>query len=488
MASESKAPEEAAVAVGHPARRTIHYVVEQPGRIEAFEQTPIYAKIPGYVQTVAVDIGDRVKRGDLLVEMSVPEVVEAHHARQALVTQAELGVTQSERSIDVTQASIATAQADLDVARAAAKRPRPTSNAGDPNASGMEQLSRDKVVDTQSRDEVENQCRAAQAADKEAAARIRGTEASLIEARARLAKTKTDLAAAKNQLVVAQAEERESAAMLSYSRILAPYDGVISDRQVHTGHFLNAANGSTTGHPLLVVVRTDKVRVFAEVPEADAVRVAGGATGPHSRADAQRSRISPAKWPALPGRSIPRSARCEPRSTFDNPTRMLRPGMYCHSLIDVEHAAGLGNPGKRRARAGRNDVLLRRPRRQDPPPAASTGPSRRRPRRSPQDASRLNRSRNPSRLDRPDGQRDHRAYSPQRIDRESARPSRSWLRLPASAAKPRVGTIRSRQTDPEKVSSLTSRIAEDTRGRTVIEPLAVAGISECGKICLRIRN
>ncbi len=121
VASESKAPEEAAVAVGHPVQRTIHYVVEQPGRVEAFEETPIYAKIPGYVKTVAVDIGDRVKRGDLLVEMNVPEVVEAHHAKQALVTQAELGVTQSERSIDVTQASIATAQADLDVARTAPK-------------------------------------------------------------------------------------------------------------------------------------------------------------------------------------------------------------------------------------------------------------------------------------------------------------------------------------------------------------------------------
>ena len=35
--------------VAHPVQRTIHYVVEQPGRIEPFEQTPIYAKIPGYV-------------------------------------------------------------------------------------------------------------------------------------------------------------------------------------------------------------------------------------------------------------------------------------------------------------------------------------------------------------------------------------------------------------------------------------------------------
>jgi HlyD family secretion protein len=336
VASESKAPEEAAVAVGHPVRRTIHYIVEQPGRIEAFEETPIYAKIPGYVKTVAVDIGDRVKRGDLLVEMNVPEVVEAHHAKQALVTQAELGVTQAERSIDVTQASIATAQADLDVARAARQKAEANVKRWASECRRMEQLSRDKVVDTQSRDEVENQCRAAQAADKEAAARIRGTEASLIEARARLAKTKSDLAAAKNQLVVAQAEERESAALLSYSKILAPYDGVISDRQVHTGHFLNAANGSTTGHALLVIVRTDKVRVFAEVPEADAVRVAGGAQG-RIRVQTLNDQVFPGKVAGTSWSLDPRQRTLRTEIDFANPTGTLRPGMYCHSLIDVEH-------------------------------------------------------------------------------------------------------------------------------------------------------
>jgi HlyD family secretion protein len=336
VASESKAPEEAAVAVGHPAQRTIHYVVEQPGRIEAFEETPIYAKIPGYVRKVCVDIGDHVKRGDLLVELSVPELVESDHAKQALVTQAQLGVMQSERSIDVTQASIATAQADLDVARAARGKTQANAKRWGSECQRMEQLNRDKIVDTQSRDEVENQCKAAQAADKEAEARIRGTEAALIEARARLAKTKADLAAAKNQLVVAQAQEREEAAMLDYSKIVAPYDGVISDRQVHTGHFLNAANGSTTGHPLLVVVRTDKVRVFAEVPEADAVRITDGAVG--------RIRVQTLNDSEFGGKVAGTSWSLDPtqrtlRTEIDlaNPHGTLRPGMYCHSLIDVVH-------------------------------------------------------------------------------------------------------------------------------------------------------
>jgi RND family efflux transporter MFP subunit len=337
VASERKTPEVIPVTVANPIRRTVHYVVEQPGRIEAFEQTPIYAKIPGYVRTVCVDIGDRVKRGDLLVELNVPEVVEAHHAKEALVTQARLGVTQAERAIDVIQASLATAEADLDVTKAAREKTNAAFKRWESECQRMDQLTRDKVVDAQSRDEVRNQCRSAEAANKEAAARIRGAQAALVEAHARLAKSKTDLDVARNQLVVSATDERQSQAMLSYSRLLAPFDGVIADRQVHTGHFLNAASGSTTGQPLLVVVRTDKVRVFAEVPEADAIRVSAGEVG-RIRVQTLNDRefegkVAGTSWSLDPSQ---RTLRTE--IDFPNPDGMLRPGMYCHSLIDVEHA------------------------------------------------------------------------------------------------------------------------------------------------------
>jgi HlyD family secretion protein len=337
IASEKKPIEEADVTVGSPVQRTIRYVVEQPGRIEAFEQTPIYAKIPGYVRKVYVDIGDRVKQGDLLVELNVPEVVEAHHSKEAMVAQAGLGVGQAEAAIDVIQASQATAVADLEVAKAAREKTIAAYKRWESERKRMEQLTREKVVDAQSRDEVQNQCRSAEAADKEALARIHGAEASLTEARARLAKAKTDLAAAKNQLVVAQADERESQALLGYARIVAPYDGVISDRQVHTGHFLNAANGSTTGHPLLVVVRTDKVRVFAEVPESDAVRVAGGEAG-HIRVQTLNDREFMGKVAGTSWSLDPTQRTLRTEIDFLNPEMILRPGMYCHSLIDVEHA------------------------------------------------------------------------------------------------------------------------------------------------------
>ena len=336
VASQSRIPDVTTVSVASPIRRSIHYVVQQPGRIDPFEQTPIYTKIPGFVRSVCVDIGDRVKKGDLLVQLDVPELVEAHVAKTALVKQAQLGVTQAERSVEMVDASLATNQAEIEVAQAAQDRANASFQRWDSERQRMERLVQDKVVDVQSRDEMRNQSRSADAARKEAAARIRGAQASLAETRARLAKTKVDLDAARNQLTVAQAQERESGAMVAYSRLVAPYDGVISARQVHTGHFLNAATGGTKGEPLLVIVRTDKVRVFAEVPEADAVRVTAGEP---SRIRVQtlndrefQGKVAGTSWALDPSQ---RTLRTE--IDFSNPEGILRPGMYVHSLIEVQH-------------------------------------------------------------------------------------------------------------------------------------------------------
>ena len=232
-----------------------------------------------------------MKRGDLLVELNVPEVVEAHHAKQALVTQAELGVSQAERSVEVIQASLATAAADLEVTKAGREKTIAAYKCWESECRRMEQLTRDKVVDVQSRDEVRNQCRSAEAADKEAAARIHGAEAALTEARLRLAKARTDLAAARNQLLVAQADERESLAMLGYSRLAAPFDGVIADRQVHTGHFLNAANWQHDGSaPAGRGPHRQGARLRRGARGGRGARC-GGRDRPHPRADAQRPRI-----------------------------------------------------------------------------------------------------------------------------------------------------------------------------------------------------
>ena len=69
-------------------RRDIQMQVIQPGTIQAFEATPVYARINGYVDKYSVNIGDRVKLGDVLLTMWIPDLVETVNQKVAAVDRA----------------------------------------------------------------------------------------------------------------------------------------------------------------------------------------------------------------------------------------------------------------------------------------------------------------------------------------------------------------------------------------------------------------
>src|SRR5262245_35261191 len=83
------------VRVVHALPRTVVRTVEQPGVIGAYERTALYAKVSGFVEKWNVDIGDRLKKGATLIELTAPELVEQHRQMQA---QAALDRTMVEQS------------------------------------------------------------------------------------------------------------------------------------------------------------------------------------------------------------------------------------------------------------------------------------------------------------------------------------------------------------------------------------------------------
>ena len=70
--ASSGAPTAPALKVATPTRGDVHRFVVQPGTIRALQQTTLYAKIPGYLKSIAVDKGDTVKAGDVLAQLEVP--------------------------------------------------------------------------------------------------------------------------------------------------------------------------------------------------------------------------------------------------------------------------------------------------------------------------------------------------------------------------------------------------------------------------------
>src|SRR5581483_2312990 len=93
-----------ALATVRPERQTVRHTIEQPGRVEAFEETPLYARLSGYVKQVRVDIGDAVKEGDVLAELAVPEMDVELTQKEALVKQADAELKLARDSVAVAEA------------------------------------------------------------------------------------------------------------------------------------------------------------------------------------------------------------------------------------------------------------------------------------------------------------------------------------------------------------------------------------------------
>src|SRR5947208_2811376 len=111
-----------AVKVVHAQYRTVKRTVEQPGVIGAYERTALYAKLSGFVQKWHVDIGDQVKKGATLVELTAPELVEQHRQMQAQVELDRALVEQSRKQHVVAQRNVTAAAEMVAQARADVNR------------------------------------------------------------------------------------------------------------------------------------------------------------------------------------------------------------------------------------------------------------------------------------------------------------------------------------------------------------------------------
>jgi RND family efflux transporter MFP subunit len=326
------------VTVARPTRQSLHRVIEQPGYVEAFEETPIYVKVSGYVKRLLVDIGDSVREGDLLAELSVPELEAELKEKVALIEQAKAEVVQANEAVKAGEASLATAEARIKEMEAGRTRARANCERFQKEYTRIQGLVLQKVMDQQVRDETFNQYQAAQSACEEVEAKVQSAVATRNESAAKLAKLRADVLAAQARLRVAHAEQQRVAALFDYTHIRAPFNGRITDRpqKRSTGHFLQPPDGGEKAAPLFVIVRADTVRIFVDVPEADAVRVKKDAPVQVRIQGLQgvelQGKVTRFSW-AL--HRLERTLRTE--IDLPNADGKLRPGMYAQARIGVEH-------------------------------------------------------------------------------------------------------------------------------------------------------
>lgn len=290
-------------AVAPAKRETVANSLSVAGQFIPYQNVELHAKVAGYIKNIYVDIGDRVHTGQVLAVLEIPELV-------AQVDEAKAEVHHAEEEIQQANSEILRAEADNVALHANAVRLVNTDKA------------RPGLIAQQELDDATAKDRASQA---------------------RVDAAKSAAAAAKQQLAVAQADQEHFAALSNYSKIVAPYDGVVTWRFSDTGSLVQAGTSNTSGLPVVTVAQIDLLRLRIPVPESMASKVRIGdsadvhvqATGEHFTGKV--TRFTDALDPAT------RTMQVE--IDVPNLNYHLQPGMYADvTLLANSHADALTVP------------------------------------------------------------------------------------------------------------------------------------------------
>ena len=253
--------------------------------MQAFFATALYAKDSGFVTEVHADIGDHVSKNQLLAVIDDPEL------RQQL-QRAYATVQQNRAALEVSKRRLVGLQADLVLQQVTLRR--------------KEQLVVSKAASQQDLDEQ------------------RGKEGV---SRANVAAGEANVNLAEANLEAAIADQHRLEALLQYTKIVAPYDGVITHRTINPGDLVQSGTANRPMAPLFTCQEIDKVRVFADVPETNAAAIRPGWVaevrlfGPDGQTVlGSVTRVSAALDPTT------RTMRIE--IDLPNPDEKLLPGMY----------------------------------------------------------------------------------------------------------------------------------------------------------------
>ncbi len=283
------------VSVIHPKHGALKDEVVLPGNIQAYTDSPIYARASGYLKAWHVDIGGRVKAGQLLAEIDAPELDQQ-------VRQAQSAVTQSEAALEQARANLEQGKTNEQLARVTAQR--------------WANLSAKGAVSKQENDQYQAQYQA-QAANVQALEKaIAAAQSNVESARANLSRLKE---------------------MQAFEQVRAPFDGVVTARNIDVGALINAGNGGPA-QELFHLASTARLRVYVNVPQVYSRSAVPGMTADLTLAE-------------FPGRhfagKLVRTAESIDAATrtlltevdVDNPTGTLLPGAYAQVHLKLAAAA-----------------------------------------------------------------------------------------------------------------------------------------------------
>ncbi|MGQ9635714.1 MAG: efflux RND transporter periplasmic adaptor subunit [Bryobacteraceae bacterium] len=284
--------------------------ISLPGNIQAETETPIFARADGYIKQRTVDIGDRVKAGQLLAEIDSPEL-------EQQIREAEAALRRSQSTLRQTEAALGQARANLGLAEITAKRWQTLVDKG--------------VLSKQDGDE------------KQSVFDVRRADVAAAEA---------NVQAARENIVANQAALQRLRELQAFRQVHAPFSGVITARNVDVGALVSSGS-STAIREMFRLAQSDVLRVFVNVPQSESPAIRPGLAC-SVEVEEYRSRRFPGKVSRTAGSLDPASRTLLTEVRIPNPDGALLPGMYAtvHFLLRRQNppllipSAAFRNTGK----------------------------------------------------------------------------------------------------------------------------------------------
>lgn len=296
QAQQPKPSDAAIVAVAKATVADMSRDIVLTAEFRPYQEIEVMAKIAGYVKKINVDVGDRVQEGQLLATIEVPEMADDQTRAQSLVNRSQAELARARDELQRAESSHQIAHLSYTRLSEVAKQ-KP----------GL--VAQQEIDDAHSKDLVSE---------------------------AQVSGAKSSVGAAEQQVQVSLAEVQKVKTLLEYTRVTAPFAGLITRRFADTGAMIQAGiSSSTQAMPLVRLSQNSLLRLILPVPESAVPTVHVGQT-----VDVR----VPTLGHSFPGR-VARFAQKVSSATrtmdteldVPNPNLVLIPGMYAQANLTLDH-------------------------------------------------------------------------------------------------------------------------------------------------------
>jgi len=282
------------VSVAKAVREDLSRTLVLTGELVPFQEVEVMSKVAGYVQKIHVDVGDVLRQGQPIADLEVPEMKDDLTRAAASIQRYRADLTRARD--EVRRAETAHQMAHLTHTRLAnVEKTRP----------GL--IAQQEIDDALSKDQI---------------------------AESQVAVAKSQLSAAEEQIKVLEAEQNKFRTLSGYTRVVAPFDGVVTKRYADTGAMIQAGVASQTqAMPVIRLSQHNRLRLVLPVPESAAGGIRAGSTVQVRVPSLGRSFAGKVARTSEQVETATRTMRAE--VDVPNPNRTLIPGMYAEIVLTV---------------------------------------------------------------------------------------------------------------------------------------------------------